>query len=140
MFMFSSTLFDLAGLSLSVAAEQIKSSNSAFSNKMARREIPPPNNSSYSDNSETKCAGVKDGWISVTDGTFQWAGTNKYIDLTDGKITDGNVLQIHTCDSKNTNQQWRGDTNPDSARAVNIIGGDSSPLKAVPTASLRPPT
>jgi hypothetical protein len=81
-------------------------------------------------------------WISVMDGTFQWAGTNKCTDPTDGKITDGNVPKIYTCDSKNTNQQWRSDTNPDSARwvlcvwmiqrklnidrAVNIIGGVTS--------------
>ncbi|KAG7090701.1 hypothetical protein E1B28_009795 [Marasmius oreades] len=45
-------------------------------------------------------------WISVTDFTFQWAGTNKCIDLTDGNINDGNQLQIWTCDSNNLNQKW----------------------------------
>ncbi|KAG7087961.1 hypothetical protein E1B28_012002 [Marasmius oreades] len=45
-------------------------------------------------------------WISTTDLTFQWAGTNKCIDLTDGNITDGNQLQIWTCDSNNSNQKW----------------------------------
>jgi hypothetical protein len=55
-------------------------------------------------------------WISVTDGTFQWSGTNKCTDPTDGKITDGNVLQIYTCDSKNANQKWLGDPNPDNER------------------------
>jgi hypothetical protein len=54
----------------------------------------------------------------VTDSTFQWNGTNKCIDLTDGKITDGNVLQIYTCDSGNSNQKWAGEPNPDAARWV----------------------
>ncbi|KAF9257158.1 hypothetical protein L218DRAFT_910740 [Marasmius fiardii PR-910] len=45
-------------------------------------------------------------WISVTDFTFQWAGTNKCIDLTDGSIADGSQLQIWICDSNNSNQKW----------------------------------
>ncbi|KAL0565561.1 hypothetical protein V5O48_016462, partial [Marasmius crinis-equi] len=45
-------------------------------------------------------------WISATDFTFQWAGTNKCIDLTDGAINDGNQIQIWTCDSNNSNQKW----------------------------------
>ncbi|KAF9257164.1 hypothetical protein L218DRAFT_936088 [Marasmius fiardii PR-910] len=45
-------------------------------------------------------------WISVTDFTFQWAGTNKCIDLTDGNINPGTRLQLWTCDSSNSNQQW----------------------------------
>ncbi|KAG7087996.1 hypothetical protein E1B28_012035 [Marasmius oreades] len=76
---------------------------------------------------DDKCLDVKDGinadgtklqvwtcisgstnqlWISVTDFTFQWAGTNKCIDLTDGNINNGNQLQLWTCDSNNWNQQW----------------------------------
>ncbi|KAK1231207.1 hypothetical protein PQX77_005677 [Marasmius sp. AFHP31] len=36
-------------------------------------------------------------WISRTDNTWNWAGTNKCIDLTDGNINDGNQLQLWTC-------------------------------------------
>ncbi|KAJ7810273.1 ricin B lectin domain-containing protein [Mycena olivaceomarginata] len=174
--MFSSTLFALAGLSLSVIAEQIQSSNSAFFNAGIQGCIAAADNADgdpliiHNCNTEDpanqdwnvtffhpaeedgparnsaprplkifgdKCIDVKDGvnadgtklqiwscvensknqqWISVTDGTFQWSGTNKCIDLTDGKITDGNVLQIYTCDSKNANQKWLGDPNPDNER------------------------
>ncbi|KAL0564706.1 hypothetical protein V5O48_017339 [Marasmius crinis-equi] len=45
-------------------------------------------------------------WVSVTDFTFQWAGTNKCIDLTDGNVNPGNQLQIWTCDPNNSNQIW----------------------------------
>ncbi|KAG7088987.1 hypothetical protein E1B28_012933 [Marasmius oreades] len=45
-------------------------------------------------------------FISASDSTYQWAGTNKCIDLTDGNISNGNQLQIWTCDSKNSNQRW----------------------------------
>ncbi|KAJ7450517.1 hypothetical protein FB451DRAFT_1566517 [Mycena latifolia] len=43
-------------------------------------------------------------------------GGDKCIDLTDGKITDGNALQIWTCDSMNFNQRWVGMPDPDVAK------------------------
>ncbi|KAF7369744.1 hypothetical protein MVEN_00306100 [Mycena venus] len=59
-------------------------------------------------------------WVSVTDTTFQWAGTNKCIDLTNGGIADGNVLQIWTCDGINSNQWWKGEPNPDAVATAEI--------------------
>ena len=50
----------------------------------------------------------------MTDSTFQWVGTDKCIDLTNGVTTDGNVLQLWTCDSANSNQKWIGEPNPDT--------------------------
>ncbi|KAJ7640148.1 ricin B lectin domain-containing protein [Mycena rosella] len=56
-------------------------------------------------------------WISVTDNTFQWSGTNKCTDLTDGKILDNTQLQIWTCASNNANQEWHGGPMPDTTIA-----------------------
>ncbi|KAJ7258068.1 ricin B lectin domain-containing protein [Mycena haematopus] len=65
-------------------------------------------------------------WISVTDSTFRWSGTDKCIDLTNGVINDGNVLQIWTCSTGNTNQKWTGAPNPDTVETVQITGGNHS--------------
>ncbi|KAJ8075972.1 hypothetical protein PM082_021604 [Marasmius tenuissimus] len=67
-------------------------------------------------------------WISVTDGTFQWAGTNKCVDITDSNINNGNQLQIWTCDSRNTNQVWSSDpisppTSPSTGVRLLASGG-----------------
>ncbi|KAF9261596.1 hypothetical protein L218DRAFT_961383 [Marasmius fiardii PR-910] len=64
-------------------------------------------------------------WISVTDLTFQWAGTNKCIDLTDGKADDGNQLQIWTCDSNNSNQKWTANASSGSGGVQPPAGGSS---------------
>ncbi|KAJ6517463.1 ricin B lectin domain-containing protein [Mycena vitilis] len=56
-------------------------------------------------------------WTSVTDGTFQWSGTNKCIDLTGGAITDGTQLQIWTC-TDGSNQKWVGTSDPDNQQCV----------------------
>ncbi|KAF8186874.1 ricin B lectin domain-containing protein, partial [Mycena galopus ATCC 62051] len=40
-------------------------------------------------------------WISITDSSFQWAGTDKCIDLTGGATANGTILQIWTCESTN---------------------------------------
>ncbi|KAF9263069.1 ricin B-like lectin [Marasmius fiardii PR-910] len=56
-----------------------------------------------------KCLDVTGGTnadVAASDATFQWAGTNKCVDLTNGNINDMNQLQIWTCDSNNPNQRW----------------------------------
>ncbi|KAJ7624304.1 ricin B lectin domain-containing protein [Mycena polygramma] len=58
-------------------------------------------------------------WTSVTDGTFQWSGTNKCIDLTGGAITDGTQLQIWTC-TDGPNQKWVGTSDPDNQQCVAV--------------------
>ncbi|KAK1221733.1 hypothetical protein PQX77_015432 [Marasmius sp. AFHP31] len=68
-------------------------------------------------------------WISVTDNTFQWAGTNKCVDLTDGNIANGNQLQIWTCDARNSNQKWSSQSISRRAptAGVRLISGGGSP-------------
>jgi hypothetical protein len=53
----------------------------------------------------------------------QFIGNQKYIPdwentlfRSSPKLNRLNVLQIYTCDSKNTNQKWLGDPNPDNER------------------------
>jgi hypothetical protein len=73
----------------------------------------------------TCSGGPNQQWVNTLDGTFQWSGTDKCIDLTDGKITDGNQLQLYTCSSTNTNQKWVSTTNPDNGGPQIILGGNS---------------
>ncbi|KAF7334660.1 hypothetical protein MVEN_02296500 [Mycena venus] len=72
-----------------------------------------------------RCIDVTGGqWIGTLDGTFQWSGTDKSIDLTDGKTTDGTPLQLYTCDGSNINQQWLNAPNPDNGGLQSILGGN----------------
>ncbi|KAJ8079334.1 hypothetical protein PM082_021836 [Marasmius tenuissimus] len=92
-------------------------------NRFTRQNAPPQPLKIFGD----KCLDVKDGvnadgaklqiwtwvdgntnqlWISATDFTFQWAGTNKCVDFTNGNIEDGTQLQLWTCDPNNPNQKW----------------------------------
>jgi hypothetical protein len=73
----------------------------------------------------TCSGGPNQQWVNTLDGTFQWSGTDKCIDLTDGKITNGNQLQLYTCSSTNTNQKWVSTTNPDNGGPQIILGGNS---------------
>ncbi|KAK1231208.1 hypothetical protein PQX77_005678 [Marasmius sp. AFHP31] len=69
-------------------------------------------------------------WISVTDNTWNWAGTNKCIDLTDGNISDGNQLQLWTCISSpgSSNQKFENYNVPnDRSERTLFYAGDASP-------------
>ncbi|KAJ7123658.1 ricin B lectin domain-containing protein [Mycena epipterygia] len=70
-------------------------------------------------------------WISVTDQTLQWAGTNKCLDLTGGSITDGTQLQIWTCATGNDNQRWGGANNPDAVITAQISLTVSRPAACI---------
>ncbi|KJA16569.1 carbohydrate-binding module family 13 protein [Hypholoma sublateritium FD-334 SS-4] len=45
-------------------------------------------------------------WQWNSNGTINWAGTNKCLDLTNGNLTNGNQMQIWTCIEGNQNQIW----------------------------------
>ncbi|KAK1218100.1 hypothetical protein PQX77_019231 [Marasmius sp. AFHP31] len=69
-------------------------------------------------------------WFSVQDFTFNWAGTDKCIDITNGNIADGNQLQIWTCvgGAGSPNQKWSGQKVPNTeGPAAYLVGGRTSP-------------
>ncbi|KAL0563294.1 hypothetical protein V5O48_018776 [Marasmius crinis-equi] len=69
-------------------------------------------------------------WVSMTDFTFQWAGTNKCIDLSNGDLRDDAQLQIWTCNSGNVNQRWQGNKVPNKeSGAVKLVGGKGDASK-----------
>ncbi|KAJ7231332.1 hypothetical protein C8J57DRAFT_1481010 [Mycena rebaudengoi] len=58
---------------------------------------------------------------------FKWAGSNKCIDLTGGRIADGTALQLFTCDdgnALNTNQHWTSSDNPSELARQGIYAGN----------------
>ncbi|KAJ7305566.1 hypothetical protein DFH08DRAFT_1089068 [Mycena albidolilacea] len=118
MFMFSSTLFTLAGLSLSVAAEQIKSSNSAFSNVGVQGCITATDN-------------VDDAPLTIHNcNTVYLTNRNWNVTFFHSTEEDGPARNSAPPTTQAIRTQWRGDPNLDSDgsfAAVNIIGGDSSP-------------
>ncbi|KAJ7192229.1 ricin B lectin domain-containing protein [Mycena pura] len=113
--MLSSAFFPLLAFALSVAAEQIQSTNPAFSNAGIQGCIAAETNADGSPlvihNCNNEPLADHDWQVSF----FTKQNTSpqqikvfgdKCIDVTNGVNADGTKLQIWTCANQNTNQMW----------------------------------